>query len=205
GDKTSNELEWIKTLFDKLDVDEFIKSGKTLKVKKGNASLINKEYLTSVEYNNLSTFLLRISDDKYTILFNQRTLGKELENFAGVSKIEYDSTNRFPIGYNESKSRILVVDNRDLKVYELGNKSEIDTGKNLTDFTMDIFKDNLEFEEVERKISRNVKANARLAYSRVKITNKLVPIIVLLGFTNGLKDILERYNVDYYFTEKNEI
>src|SRR5699024_7266784 len=78
GDKTSNELEWIKTLFDKLEIDEFIKSGKTLKVKKGNASLINIEYLTSVEYNNLSTFLLRISDDKYTILFNQRTLGKEL-------------------------------------------------------------------------------------------------------------------------------
>src|SRR5699024_3132972 len=50
----------------------------------------------------------------------------------------------------------------------------------------------------------NVKANARLAYSRVKITNKLVPIIVLLGFTNGLKDILERYDVDYYSTEKNE-
>lgn len=204
GTKHSNELEWISNLTNKVDIKEYVDSDSILNLRKGNISIINNEYTTSVEYVNLSSFLLYISDANYFIDFNQKELLQTIEESTSLSKIVYDTTSRFPVGYNTSKTRLLVADFKDFKIYELTANKEINKEVTLTELVMNMVIENTDIESLDKIVSRGIKTNSKLTFSRVKITNRLVPIIMLLGFDKGLKNILERYNVDYKFTEKNE-
>ena len=48
------------------------------------------------------------------------------------------------------------------------------------------------------------KIGSRFAYSRVSLSNQKVPMVVLLGFHEGLEVIMRRYNVEYLFSEKRD-
>src|SRR5699024_5857078 len=105
GYKENAETEWIKKVIEDDQVIEYIESKSKLSVKKGNASLINDKYVTSVIYNSLSRNILTFKDEINTLEFNQRSLLGMISNSNSLSQIDYDQDKYFPIGYNANKTK----------------------------------------------------------------------------------------------------
>src|SRR5699024_9556928 len=74
GYKENAETEWIKKVIEDDQVIDYIENKSNLSVKKGNASLINNKYVTSVIYDSLSRNILNFQDGNNVLVFNQRSL-----------------------------------------------------------------------------------------------------------------------------------
>ncbi|WPH64296.1 viral RNA polymerase beta subunit [Staphylococcus phage vB_StaM_PB50] len=204
GSKENSETEWLKKVIEDKQVLEYIKDKNDISIQKGNSSLINKEYLTSVLYNNLSKNILRFSKDDLIIDFNQRNLKKVISESKTLSEIDYDKDKYYPIGYNSNKSKLILSNTTESIIFK-ATKSNIESMNiNITDYIIEQLEDNIDFSLIDKKFSKNIQASKTMAFSRVKITNKLIPTIVLLGFYKGLTSILDLYEVDYKFVKENE-
>src|SRR5699024_7891168 len=158
GTKNSDKESWLNDVFNKVDINNFILPESNLEYRKGNASLINYEYTTSVEYSNISNFLLEINDGKYNIVFNQRKLLSDIEKYERLSNIKYDADLYFPVGYNSSK--LLLINFDDLTMYEYNGTKMASLDTTLTDYLINIITLNTDIDELLRKVSPNVKSNS---------------------------------------------
>ncbi|UAJ16994.1 hypothetical protein UFVDC4_00067 [Staphylococcus phage vB_SauM-UFV_DC4] len=204
GYKENAETEWIKKVIEDDQVIDYIENKSNLSVKKGNASLINNKYVTSVIYNSLSRNILNFQDGTNVLEFNQRSLLGMISDSASLSKIDYDQDKYFPIGYNINKSKLILADKTESVMYECSKSNIKSMEVNIFDYIIDKLDNEVDFGVVDKKFSKNIQSNKTMAFSRVKITNKLVPTILLLGFYKGLTNILDLYEVDYKFTTENE-
>lgn len=204
GSKENSETEWLKRVIENKQVLELIKNKENIEIQKGNASLINNEYLTSVIYNNLSSNILRYANENIVLEFNQRHLKGLIENSKALSAIDYDKDKYFPIGYNINKSKLILSNTTESHMFEATKNSINDLNTNISDYIIKELDEKVDFDLVDKKFSKNIQSNKTLSFSRVKITNKLIPTIILLGFYKGLTNILDLYEVDYKFVEKDE-
>jgi RNA polymerase Rpb2, domain 6 len=203
GSKLTHRIEKLKKLF-ALNLDEYKVSGKKFKARLGNALTINSNFETTLEYSELSSFLLELEDDKIRLMFSQSDIEDLIENDMTGSKklssIQYDSTKYIIVGHTKD-NRLLGMSFADKQVYLLDGKTEIHFEGSLTEIVIGMIQESLT-EEAYQKLS-SFSNSKTLAYNRVKINNKLVPLIVLLGYELGLKNVLERYGIKYTFEEKN--
>lgn len=204
GSKQNSENEWLKRVIDDNQVMDYIKNKENIKIQKGNAALINKEYLISVLYKDISAKVLKYINEDYVIDFNQRSLKKVVEESKSLSNIDYDKDKYFPIGYNQNKSKLILADITESIMYEATKSNMKSLEVNISDFIINELDNKIDFSLIDKKFSKNVSHSKTMAFSRVKIANKLVPMIILLGFYKGLTQILDLYEVDYKFVEKDE-
>src|SRR5699024_5107567 len=204
GYKENAETEWINKVIEDDQVIDYIENKSNLSVKKGNASLINNKYVTSVIYNSLSRNILNFQDGNNVLVFNQRSLLGMISDSASLSKIDYDQDKYFPIGYNINKSKLILADKTESVMYECSKSNIKSMDINIYDYIIANLDKEVDFGVIDKKFSKNIQSNKTMTFSRVKITNKLVPTILLLGFYKGLTNILDLYEVDYKFTTENE-
>ena len=204
GQKETAGIEWLKKLFSEDEVLKQLESKQEVNVKKGNSILINNNYLTSVIYNSISSFLLYFNNKDYTIDFNQRNLEKVIKNSKTLSEIEFDKDKYFAIGYSINKNKLLFCGISDSLLYTSTKTSLNNLDINLEEYLIQEFNKYIEFDKLKKTYSNSVKANTTMSYSRVKIINKVIPIVMVLGFYKGLTSILDLYGVDYKFVEKDE-
>lgn len=163
-----------------------------LKTTKGNNVSENAEYMTTIEYDELSSKYntLELCNDGIIIYFNQ----SEIRNICDNEGFSFNNETELPFGIETLKNgekKLLKLDiNTDTVIGE-NNKSPID-------FIVDsISKDIPSFKNDFTKLS----SSKRMVYTRATIMAKKVPVVLLLGFLDGLEPLLNRVKVNYTFTE----
>lgn len=204
GAKLSHKIEKLKKLF-AMNLDEFRLQGRDFKYSLGNASSINGNYETTLEYSEISTFLLKLKDEAFTLLFNQsdvqELLNSDLESRKKLASIKYDKKEFLIVGHSNDNSNLIAMSFKDKQVYLINGKQTVHAFFSLTEMLIKMIEESLG-EGAYAKLS-SFSNSKTLAYNRVKINNKLVPLAVLLGYELGLENLLERYGVKFTFETKN--
>lgn len=166
-----------------------------LNIEYGNNLKINSSYMTTIEYDDLSQkynkFTLR--SHNLTIYFNQ----KEIRDICDENKLKYDDY-FIPFAIRDDKNgkkELFLLDSRHDVVCtnnkESMNLSPIDfIIKSLSEAVPDLMSS---FEKTP--------SGKRLMYTRAKIMDRKVPIVLLLGFLIGLEPLLNKLKLDYQFSE----
>lgn len=151
-----------------------------LLVKNGDSRSINARYKTILEYDSISENILSLKTKDFTLYFNQ----DEITSRLGSYKLGEDD---FCIGfYNNNKPVIVSYKTEKIK----------DTDMDIIDFIVanspNTFKTNFD----ETKITTN-----KYTYSRATIMSKDLPILLLLGYCEGITEVLRKGNIKHYFTD----
>ena len=124
------------------------------------------------------------------ISFNQKVIREYIEELKlDISTLPH---NLLPIGINK-KTVILL--NVDTNIVE-------GTNKDLVDFIVDLItKDNPDL----KKQFLDAKIGKKFMYSRVSIMSKKIPLVVLLGYKDGLTTVLRKAGIKYEFSDKRRV
>lgn len=209
GRKRSEKLDYLKKLFTTVNLNAHKNSNAKTDIKLGNSLKINSKYITSIEYNDISEYLLELNIADYHLLFNQDEIKLKLdpkdinylEKFAvkaNINKKKY-----FIIGYDKNYNTI-VSDLDSKEVYLFKNNSYELLSKSLSTFLLTLIEENFDKNAIDKVVSSKIKTSAKLTYSRIEINNKIIPLAVLIAYEIGLLNLLERYNIKYEFSEKNK-
>jgi hypothetical protein len=204
GSKLSQKIEKLKKFFN-AGVDDF-KGDKKFDVRLGNALAVNSGKLSTLEYSEISSFLLSLEDRTRKLVFNMDDLDKDinggLSSIRKFSNISYDKDKFIPIGYFTAPGNpsLIVVNAEGKEVYATSSKGSDRIASSISDLIIDMISDGLGEEAVD-KLNRLSNAKT-LTYNRVRINNKRVPLAVLLGYEMGLENMMKRYGIQYEFTEK---
>lgn len=175
GQKTSSKLEKFKKAISKT------KTSANIVVKNGNNLKANSKYLTTIEYDELAKDYTSIRIKKTEFLFNQDEVRKILEE----KKIKIND-NELCIGFIDNKTPITV----NLDTQLIGDMDIID-------FILSI-----EAGKPIRDVYEGETSGKKFVYSRATIMAKQVPVILLLGYLEGLSTILRKAEIKHYFTDK---
>lgn len=209
GQKFSEKLSYLKSLFTKQNLLKYKKSGSTFDYKFGNSIKLNGKFLVSSEYNDISSYLYSLDIDKYKFIFNQQELQDTFDikkpkyNEKLALKATFDKKKYFAVGYTLDKNSLILSNIIDKKIYLYNGKEYNNLNITLSSFVVDLVYNNTT-EKVKDITSAKIKTNTKLTYSRMEINNKTMPVAILLGYELGLLNLLERYEVEYTFENKNK-
>ena len=149
--------------------------GKDIKVTTGDNSLICNKYELPVDYIDISTKYSKIETDEFIIYFNQEEVEKTYPNV--------DYTKGTPIAYSKKNKEIIYY-----TMDKYSNLAMILIGminnKKLTE---------LFYDATPSKTGM---------YSRCNIMNEKIPMIILLGYWEGLNAVLKKAGIEYTLKEK---
>ena len=150
--------------------------GKTkIKWSTGDNSKICAKYELPIDYIDMATQFNYITIGAQKFYFNQDELRE---------KYKVDNTKGLPIGYDESKKEVIYWDeghwtfSNALLVY-LNTDPQFQEAYNQT------------------------KAGVKYTYSKASILNTEIPVIVIMGYNEGLTTSLKKANIKYALTDKN--
>jgi len=155
----------------------------------GNNIKTNKNYLTSIEYDEIAKvyhkFMVGKKGDRTVIFFNQPEIREEIKKL-GIPYIF--SVNHLPIAIDYNKKEVIDFDMNEI------NKSVID-------YIMAIIEEKSYYPEIE-SIKAKVKAPKRRIYSRITIQSFDVPLIAFLSALYGLSNLIRISGLKYTFTSE---
>lgn len=152
-----------------------LKDNKNTKIKityADNTRICDK-YELPIDYIDIASSISKISIDNYIIYFNQDEIR---ENY------DIDLSKGTPYAYNTKDKKIL---------YLLGN---IPASKQISHF--------LFVDEEFRKIYNTTKGSRKYTYSKASILNTEIPVIVIMGYSEGLQKSLKKADVSYKIVDK---
>lgn len=182
GTKTSATNEKIKKALGTV--------GTGIRVKPGKFDVLNKDYITTIDYDDFAKLYTEITVGDVTLCFNQKDIRDEFID-KGFTEDNFETI--LPVGTAKNKLYYIDLENNHVIEY-MGEKDIEDTGKDLIEFML------YKSPELEKLVGKQ-SAGKKYMYNRVKIMNKYVPIILLLAYFEGLGNILNRANVKHYFTD----
>jgi len=164
---------------------------KIFKYSKGNNIQENISFMTTIEYDELSSKYSTITlvDDNITIYFNQQ----EIRNIAANYDLEFDNDTEMPFAIKDNSDG-----SHSLITLDINKDTIIGTELSPIDYIIKLLSDKLpKFKDEFSKMS----VGKKYMYTRATIMAKKVPMILLLSFINGLEPLLNRMNIEYTFTE----
>lgn len=167
--KSISSLERLKKLLK--DSDKF-KSYFTF----GNCSVRNVDYVTTIEYDEISKIITKFNSENCTIFFNQH----EADQYATENNILNPAKTLF-IGIENGKPIYI---NTDTQVTVKGQMSIIDVILKHIDPEL-------------KTVFESIRAPKRLMYTKVKVMDQFIATIMLLCFWEGLTTILQKMGVTY--------
>ena len=151
--------------------------GRTIKFIKGDNHKISSRYYLPMDYLDLSMIYSKINiGSDITIFFNQDELRKAYQ---------VDDSKGLPYGYNKKTGELLYLSNDSTATF-------MEVLLNL------IFEKDKNFEDIFFGVSKGTSC----AYSRAKILNVLIPIVIITAYHVGLREVLKRVNCQYELKEK---
>ena len=202
GQKKSAKLNILKKIFTGIDLNKYKKNKNIFNFKFGNTIDKNSKYLTSLEYIDISSYLSSFNTSEFTLYFDQSELENHINSNENLSKLKYDSKEYFPIGFNNDNNKLIVCSLKDYSIYILLDKFDLISGS-ISSLLLETVLDNCK-ENIYEAIKTTIESNQSLCYSRIEINNKKVPVIIILCYEIGLRNVLERYHIDYEFTTSNK-
>ena len=204
GRKNTLNSDYLNKLFNKVNLADYIIDGNKFAYKRGNSVAANSKFNVSIDYTTISEQIVTLNINKDRFIFNQKLLLNTIESDDKLNDIKFDNNKYFPVGYTSNKNSIYLIKYEDNILYTINKNGEIiNLEISLLDYVIQSIKE-ITDSSIDKAIPPTVKSNQSLTYSRVKIINKHVPMIILLSFENGLIDILNRYDVSYEFVSKDK-
>ena len=173
GNKASSKIEKFKKLLSEQ------KQG--IKVKYGNNITINSKFKSVFEYDELSKIFTSISLNKHEFIFNQDEIQKKLLNIN--KKIENEN---FCVGFYSNGEPILM---------DIDSQKMLNTDIDLIDYILSLADKNI-IEEFN-----DISSGKKFMYTRAKIMSKQVPLILFLGYLEGLTTVLKKAGIEHYFSD----
>jgi len=190
GTKFNPRIEKIKKYLE-AEKDNLKKS--KLNIIFGDNFTANNKFINTLEYNYLSKFLFKITDDDDVILFNRETIKSDLYKIK--LNVEFNDNDYFPLGYNLKEKILYLCKIKDGTIYVKNNKKEVLIDDSLTNFLVRKVFTAYDKNAIEKL--NNITVGKAYMYSLVKILNRKVPMIILLSFYIGFLKILDMYNIKY--------
>ena len=182
GSKVSSDLEKFKKVIGK--------GVKDVNVKNGNYLKANSQYMTTLDYDDLSQTYKEIKIGGTYIVFDQKSIREEF-NKRNITIPE----GLLPIGFSRDKHIFLDVNNQTVVEMTGNKKSDL---KN-TDFMLISYMCSLS-PVLEKEIG-TVSAGKKYIYSRATIMKKKVPVSLLLAYFEGISGFLKRAEIKHYFSD----
>lgn len=142
----------------------------------GNTINRNIDYVTTVEYDELSKIITEFNSDNCTIFFNQQKAHEYMDNNNIILP-----ANTLMIGIENNKPIFI---NTDTQVTVKGQYTIIDVILNHVD------------PEIKEKFE-SIRAPRRLMYTKVKVMEQFIAVIMLLGFWEGLTTVMKKMGITY--------
>ena len=142
----------------------------------GNTASRNVDYITTIEYDELSKIITKFTSDNCTIFFNQQ----EVEEYRTQNNITLPAKTLM-IGIENGKPIYL---NTDTQLTTKGQKTIID-----------VILDHVNSEI--RQTFESIRAPRRLMYTKVKVMDQFIAVIMLLCFWEGLTQVMKKMEVSY--------
>lgn len=176
GDKVSSKVERLKKAINIPEVG--------ISFERGNNSSINLNYLTTIEYDEFAKDYSWIKIKNHEFIFNQTVVEARLKKM-GIKVTDPE----FCIGFHKTNGK-------DHPLIMSAETQKLGPDMDIVD-TMLSLKEGKLINEFDQAV-----AGKKFMYTRAKIMDKFVPMILLLGFCEGLTTILRKCEVKYYFTDK---
>lgn len=164
----------------------------SVKIKPGNQLIANKDVMTTIEYDEFARLYETIDiPGKAKFFFNVPRIEEEMKKLnlpKQVSKEEGETLIPIAIVKSSPKATVLYVSSKS-QMIQNGVKNE------------DIVSTILSFSPKLKSVYDEQKAGKKFIYTSVKMLEKQVPILMLLGYTHGLQTVIRKAGVNHYFSE----
>jgi hypothetical protein len=174
GDKLTSKIEKLKKA---LMIPQ-----SNITIKSGNNTANNVKYKSVIEYDELARVFSSLKVNAAELIFNQDLVTKTLLDL----KISLKE-NTMCIGFIGKKEPIIM----NTETQKL-DKSDMD----IVDFILNTDGGKLKVAYDEATVGK------KFMYSRAKIMEKFIPVVLLLGFCEGLSTVLRKAEVQNFFTDK---
>ena len=186
GAKLSPKMEKFKKFINKCDK-------KLYEYRLGDNTKTNLNYLTNIEYDELSKIYSYITIDKATIYFNQnevRELFNERKFIIPKDKeiVPIGIINNKPIVYNMEKNILYMND----------ESKNID----IIDFIVACF---FKKDSSLQEVYDNISVGKKYTYSRCDILSRNIPLIIFLAYNEGLSTLLNKAKINYELSDKRKV
>ena len=149
-----------------------------IKIKSGMNSKICKKYELPIDYIDMSNLYTTISTKNFIFYFNQDDIRAKYKDII-------DKGDAVPVGYNKKDKSIIYYD---------GSSTFTEIIYNL------ICVDYPEFEGIFEKTMLSTK----YCYSEASILNERIPLIIVMGYNEGLQKTMRRAHIKYELKDKKE-
>lgn len=178
-----------KVIVIKKVIDELEKHEDTFKCLYGNNLKNNKNYITSIEYDELAKdyhkFLIGKTGNRTVVFFNQEEIRSEIKKL-NIPYVAHPS--KLPIAIDYKTKEVIE--------YDMGN-----VNKSVIDDIIDIIYEKSYYPEVDT-VRASVKAPKRRIYSRITLQSFDIPLITFLSALFGLSNLLKLSGLKYTFTNQ---
>lgn len=198
GEKLSEGTECIKKFLSG-NIMDYVQNQTRFNYHLGKCN--SKGYKVSLEYEELGKHFSFIENNKAVIYFDPNQLRKEIES-KGID-FDYANEDLCPCMYLKDTKEIVLMSENNTNTYIIKDNKPV----KLTDTLVDLIIAKLLEPSVDTEKMRefySITPPKTLTYSRAKVTGRVVPIVILLGYEIGLKDILTRYKIDYKFIKTDK-
>jgi hypothetical protein len=165
-----------------------------VKIVYGNNLVVNNKFKNDFEYEELSENITSITTIKYTLMFNREEINQEVDLMELPENIVAESVT--PLGVNNMNDGLVFI--QDGVVYEATNDKNLTTVNQVGE---DIFSFINESVLSRAKEERLPTIGKSFVYSKMKIFGTTYPVFAVVGFMNGITDILKRYDIEYQLSE----
>lgn len=200
GNKLNNNIDNLKKFLKNEDLLAY-----KIRVRFGNNKSINNQYINTMEYDEISAFLIELKFKNFFFYFNRVLINEKIYENKFNTNIDIskytENQNEFIIGFSKDEIFTISLIDSKIKVYDVKLNSVIKEYSSIYYLLIDLFEKN--DIHIKEKLNSN-STSKKFIYTRCKISNELIPTIILLGFYNGLEKVLRRYNVNYRFVPKRE-
>lgn len=146
----------------------------------GNSFFMNKQFITTLEYDEFAKFVTEYKKEKARIIFDQNKAR------------EYASDNNIKL---DDKSIFIGVDKDGKPIHIQLDTQKTKDGKSIIDIIIDSLG---EYAEPLKSLTEP----KRVMYIRAKLMAKHIPVGVLLGFWEGLSNLTKKLNLTYRLENK---
>jgi hypothetical protein len=167
----------------------------------GESTEGNENITSSLEYTELSKYIISIKVKDLNLFFSNIAIVKELERKAidmNTEIMKVNLKNKFIIGFEGSN---ILWSDFDGIVYSSNNKGLNFTSINNSLVSLVTDKFILLDSKFKTIFSADKSVSKKLAYSSIRVAGLRMPLIMFLGYKEGIENVLSKYNVEYEFNK----
>lgn len=156
-------------------IKKYIMANDKCHVKYGNAKVKNTKYATTLDFDYISKSITKFNIGQNVFILDINELIEFLKEH-GCDVKPYEEGEKIPVGYKVSS----------------GKYTPIELGNSFSDLLYDLIP------EADRSQIKYTKTGqSQLAYARVKVLDKFIPVILFLLFCEGFDKVMQETGIPY--------